>query len=85
MSGGPEVYWTGDVGEDLRVRGRVSPRRDYGSLSQGSWEWGGNGGGWAGSGIRSSKNGSKVRIEWMCSKGLGTNPGQGEVGIGVPV
>ena len=21
MSGGPEVYWTGDVGEDLRVRG----------------------------------------------------------------
>ena len=23
MSGGLEVYWTGDVGEDLRVRGGV--------------------------------------------------------------
>ena len=26
-----------------------------------------------------------LRIEWIHRKGLGTNSGQGEVGIGVPV
>ena len=64
----------------------MSPRQDYGSLSQGSWEWAWNGEGRRGSGIWSSENGIKVlRIEWIHSKGLGTNSGQGEVWIGVPV
>ena len=42
--------------------------------------------GQGGSGIWSSENRIKVlRIEWIHSKGLGTNLGQGEVWIGVLV
>ena len=27
----------------------------------------------------------RLRLTWICSEGLGTNSGQGETGIGVPV